>query len=415
MTGSAIESRCLTTIPFGLRLGLILLLFLLVGGVLWDRAQPRYEGRTAREWFRMALQSDGMQSWSIGRSTVETPQFRECAKAFQHMESAGIGVVVEEYLKQTPIYLEWYDKVVVGLQPVVKLPSRRQSNDFQESIVAHRLLLRIGQAAIPELIRKARSRRPEVRAQVATILGELGPGSPEAQACLVRMLGDASPRVIYGSLEVVWMTLPEPKTAIPLIVPFLTHTNSRVRVEASYAIGRFPPISEPGFAILLTLLSDSDVTVRANATRAIGLSGIRSAPVLASLEARLDDSNPVTRFRAAEALARLGGLDASNRTTRLLEVITEAEHSPRPYFRLIGFNARSAMGMTGSMGESMIDTFQQLLADPAPYARCEALESLTLYCGTNPPPPPAIRALLVSSRQDPNGLVRQQAMHVPGE
>ena len=207
------------------------------------------------------------------------------------------------------------------------------------------------------------------------------------------------------------MTLPKPETAIPAIVPFLTHTNSRVRVEASYAIGRFPPVPEPGHGTVLTLLSDPDGTVRANAARAIGLSGVRSETIFEALEARLDDLNAVTRFRAAEALARLGGLGATNRTARLLAVITEAERSQIDYHRLIAFNAQTALGQAELVSEPMIDAFHDLLLKSMPYFRLEAVESLRLHCETyGTPPPPAIRALLVSAQQDPDGLIRRQAI-----
>jgi HEAT repeat protein len=176
------------------------------------------------------------------------------------------------------------------------------------------------------------------------------------------------------------------------------------------------PVPEPVLETFLTLLSDVDDTVRANTARAFGLCGVRSEPIFAALETRLDDSNAVTRFRAAEALARLGGPDATNRTPRLLEVITEAEGWPTPYFKLIAFNARTALGQAELGNEQMIKTFQTLLTFTASYERSEAIDSLTFHCRTDATPLlPAIRTLLVSAQQDSNGLIRQKAMHLLGE
>jgi len=374
----------------------LVLLALVIGQVM----PPRYEGKTAGEWFEQAARG----------TEPEPASFRECTEAFRHMGNRGIRRVVDEYVQPTPFYLLWYDRVAVALQSVVKLPARAQSNRYRESLVAHRLLLRIGPDAIPELIRRTRSRNPVQRAQVVTVLGELGPGHPEAQACLFRMLRDPSVEVIYRSLEVLWMTLPEPKIAVPAIVPFLTHTNNRVRVEATYCMGCLAPVSEPALGTLVTLLADSDGTVRANAARAIGLSGVRSEMIFASLEARLSDTNSVAHFRAAEALVRLYGREATNRTTGLPAVLAEAERSNRSYFRLIGFNSRTALGAAEWSSEAKEEIFPELFADAMAYVRSEAMAGLTFHLETHRTPvPPAIRDLVLGAREDANGLIRHQA------
>jgi hypothetical protein len=59
------------------------------------------------------------------------------------------------------------------------------------------------------------------------------------------------------------MTLPEPDTAVPLILPFLTPTNQRVRVEASYAIGCLRPLPDLTLQRLLSALSDTEWTEKA--------------------------------------------------------------------------------------------------------------------------------------------------------
>jgi len=379
------------------------LLLAVIAGQLW---QPRYEGKTSDEWFEQAVR----RAPPARGTQPESAAFQECSEAFRRLGKPGICRVVHEYVKQMPFYLEWYDRAAVTLQKVVKLPPRRQPNRLRESLVAHRLLLRIGPDVIPELIHRTRSRNAAVRARVATVLGELGPGNPQAQACLLRILGDASAEVVYSSLEVLWMTLPEPGIALPAIVPLLTHTNDRVRVESTYVIGCLAPVREPALGTLVTLLSDSVGTVRANAARAIGLSEVRSEPIHAALEARLGDTNAVTRFRAAEALARLYRQEATNRAVGLLVVLAEAERSDRSYFRLIGFNARTALGEGEWSSEAMMDTFETLLADAMTYVRSEALAGLASHSETRRlPVPPAIRVLLVPVQDNVNGLIRQQA------
>ena len=53
------------------------LVVVLLGVLLWYVAQPSYDGRTAREWFQEALQSDGMPTASMGGPQVETSSFLE--------------------------------------------------------------------------------------------------------------------------------------------------------------------------------------------------------------------------------------------------------------------------------------------------------------------------------------------------
>jgi len=374
---------------------------------------PLYKGKTAGEWFEQAVRSAPPSPGPAPGNELERASFQECAEAFRRMGRRGIRRVVDDYVQPTPFYLMWYDRAAVALQKVVRLPARAQSNRYRESLVAHRLLLRIGPDAIPELIRRTRSRNPALRVRAVTVLGELGPGNPEAQACLYRMLRDPSVEVIYSSLEVLWMTLPEPGIAVPAIVPFLTHTNVRVRVEATYCIGCVAPVPEPALETLVTLLSDSDGTVRANAARAIGLSGARSESIYSSLEARLADAEAVARFRAAEALAMLYGLEATNRTAGLLEALAEAERSDRVYFRLIAFNTRTALGAGGWSNEGIDDTFHELFAHVMGYVRTEAMAGLAFYSHkSGTPVPSAIMDLVVGAEEDVNGLVRHQATNL---
>jgi len=392
-------------------LWVVTVLLLLLLAVAIERVlPPRHQGKIAGEWFEEAVLSARTSPEPVGGTESARASFQECAEAFRCMGTRGIRWVVDEFLMPTPFYLKWYDQAAVALQPVVTLPARAPSNRYWESLAAHRLLLRIGPEAIPELIRRGHSRDPAQRARVATVLGELGPGNLKAQACLLRMLGDPSAEVISSSLEVLWMTLQEAEIAVPAIVPFLTHTNNRVRVEATYAIGCLTPIPEPALGTLVTLLSDSEGTVRANAARAIGLSGVRSESIYSSLEAGLGDANAVARFRAAEALVRLYGPEATNRTVALLEVLTEAERSADSYFRLIGFNMRTALGEGEWSSEAANETFRELLVNAMAYFRSEAMAGLAFHSGTSGTPvPPGIKKLVVGAQEDVNGLIRHQA------
>jgi HEAT repeat protein len=377
--------------------------------------RPRYEGRTARDWFLLAVENE-WRSQSINpawESSEQSGPLTAYAQAFRRMGDRGIRLVVSEYLRETPFYLEWYDKSAKALSGVVSLPARKPSTSMSESITARRLLLAIGHPATPELIRRTRSGTAEGRGRAANLLGELGPGNEQAKERLLEMLVDPSVEVVYQSLEVLWMTRPDPATAIPALLPLLTHTNDRVRIEASYAIGTMFPL--PGLTVepLQAALSDASGTVRANAARAIGLAGIRSGPTSAVLDLQLEDTIEVARFRAAEALARLYGREAPNRNAHMLRVVAEAEASPNRYFQLIGLSARTLMGDVEAARGPMIQTCRELLSGSPAYFRVEAIESLCLLmkvCETEPEP--EIRSMLIIAQKDLNGYICQLATDV---
>jgi HEAT repeat protein len=227
------------------------------------------------------------------------------------------------------------------------------------------------------------------------------------------MLVDPSPRVVYGSLEVLWMTEPEPTSAIPKIMPFLNDANTRVRIEASYVLGSLAPIPASLLEPLVKALTDADGAVRANAVRAIGLSGASSEEVSSALAGLLQDSNAVTRFRAAEALVRLYGPDALCQEPLVSQVIREAELSSNDYFNLIGFNARTALGKEEMSHPATVKMFSRLLCHPSAYMRSDALAGLMFRLERSASRiPTEIETLLRAAEHDHNSFVRLQARSI---
>jgi HEAT repeat protein len=177
--------------------------------------------------------------------------------------------------------------------------------------------------------------------------------------------------------------------------------------------GALTPLPASVRQALVKALSDGDGNVRANAARAIGLSGTSSEEVFSALAGRLQDSTPVARFRAAEALVRLRGPDALCHEPLVSPVISEAEHSSNDYFRLIGFNARTALGEEEMSDPATVEMFRCLLAAPTAYRRTDALAGLIFRLERSASRIPAeIETLLRAAEHDHNGLVRWQARSI---
>ena len=91
--------------------------------------------------------------------------------------------------------------------------------------------------------------------------------------------------------------------AIPLITPFTTHPDARLRFGATFALGCFP--DEPASVLaLLRLTEDTDDDVRDWATFGLGVQGgADSAEIRDALFRKLTDRNADVREEAMAGLA----------------------------------------------------------------------------------------------------------------
>ncbi|MCL4178060.1 MAG: HEAT repeat domain-containing protein [Verrucomicrobia bacterium] len=387
----------------------ILALLLVIGSL--PLTTPRYDGKTAQEWFREAVEQDSsrIRRGSDGAAAGPIGPLTAYAKAFRTMGKPAIDLVVDECLRKPPVLVTWYERTVLrwGLRRFVSLPVYQHSVDAARVNTARRLLLAIGQPAMPQLIVRTHSSDPSTRAQAAGLLGGLGPGNEPAHARLLELLNDPAYEVIYSALEVLWMTMPESDAPAARVIPFLTHTNDRVRVEASYLVGCLPALPAEAITPLLAALADPNHVVCANAARALGSAGVRSQECLQQLEMLLDSPAEVTRFRAAEALARLCNREDQAEIPRLDEVLEEAEQAQDPYCRLMALNARLARGEVHAVAVPMIETCHLILLEMAPYERREALEAIRrLVQQSAKPYHPMIEQQLSIGLVDLNGYVR---------
>ena len=379
---------------------------------------PRYKGISAEKWLDGASQSMGsgpsaIRGVVVPGATEEAYALAGAVEAFRHMGNRGIDRLIDAYVNSKSAFQTWYERLARQVRGFVRLPARSPSGWGVRSTVAYRLILRVGPSAIPAVIRRMQATDTEKRVRLLKLLGEFGPGHAQSQACLFQMLTDPSPRVVYGALEALWMTEPEPTAAIPQVLPFLHHADSLVREEATYVLGSLTSTPASLWQPLVKALSDRHGTARANAARALGLSGASAPEVSSALAGLLQDANLVTRFRAAEAMVRLQGPDALGRTPRLGQVIREAELSSNPYFWLIGFNARTALGEEGVGDPETVAMFRRLLLNPQAYFRSDALAGLMFRLDRSASRIPAeLETLLRAGEHDHNGLVRFRARSI---
>ena len=79
-------------------------------------------------------------------------------------------------------------------------------------------LVRIGAAAVAPLIRELTSPDPEVRWQVTTLLGRIGPDAAPAVPELIRLLDDEDPRVGRAAARTLGQIGPDAAAAVPALI-----------------------------------------------------------------------------------------------------------------------------------------------------------------------------------------------------
>jgi HEAT repeat protein len=382
----------------------------LLTAVFWLLSEPRYQGKSGHGWFQEVVKQSGSSASSISELACGPVDWGKELEAFRVLGDRGVRIVLNKYRYEPPFYIEWYEWARNRVGKRMQLPGPSRSAAPADPWIAKRLLLELGTNAVPELLRMSRARVPEDRAAAASLLGELGPGHAETRQRLLELLADPSADVLYHVLEVLWMTQPDAATAVPTIFPFLTHTNSRVRVEASYALGWLKPIPPDALDLLLNSLEDTDPTVRANAARVLGLTGIQSPWILERLDARMSDTVPLVGYRAAEALARLCGPEARNRSVPVLETLQTAVDSGSSYFQLIGLDGQSALQDPPTDDAAVLRILSPAFHNPNAYVRCDGLRTLALWISTRKTrSDQELRSMLVLVTRDPNGFVRQLA------
>ncbi len=160
-------------------------------------------------------------------------------------------------------------------------------------------------------------------------------------------------------------------------------------VQALAAAG---PASVPG---LQRLLADPAGPTRAAAVRALGKLEAREA--LPAIRSRMTDPDPLVRARAAVALARMGDTAAEQQVTQMLA-------SPVADLRLVAAEAYADRGIG-----PWLDAILPLLKDPAGLTRLMAAELVA------PVNPDAARATLTEAAEDPNPVVKSEAIRLLGE
>jgi cyclophilin family peptidyl-prolyl cis-trans isomerase/HEAT repeat protein len=148
----------------------------------------------------------------------------------------------------------------------------------------------------------------EVRARAVEALGKIAAALPREQEARQRELGAIilealnttdQPTILFGLTAALRS---RPANADPVIARFLTHSNPRVREDASNALARLR-LKDGNDQLRKLVTADLDPIVRANAARILGLTEDKQS--FDAIVTRIDDKDARVRVSAIRALASL--------------------------------------------------------------------------------------------------------------
>lgn len=168
----------------------------------------------------------------------------------------------------------------------------------------------LGPKAVPRLI--GALKYPSLRAQIAYILGEIGPPAAAATPALAKLVNDEDVNVGIEAANALAKIGPDAKGSVPALVEALKQTEDRPRHAAAYALGKIglgAAAAEPALRVIIEESDNSLSLISAWAlVRIRPKSAETAALVLPELIAALQSPLPKSRQAAADTLAILGSL-----------------------------------------------------------------------------------------------------------
>jgi HEAT repeat protein len=180
----------------------------------------------------------------------------------------------------------------------------------EASAVANALdaLAGLGPAAVPQLRQALRFK--EVRAQVANVLGRIGPPARESMSDLMNLLYDDNLAVRLEAIYALSRLGPEASQAVPRLLEVFRQDGPAARHEVIAALGRLGPPAIAARPILIEASAANDEPLALAAAWALlridpprEPVSVKSVPLLIRA---IEEGDPRMRLEAAAALGRLG-------------------------------------------------------------------------------------------------------------
>jgi HEAT repeat protein len=248
---------------------------------------------------------------------------------------------------------------------IASLIEKLKTNDERELDAAIEKLGKIGEPAIPALMKALQDKNLQVRRSAADVLIHIGrPAIP----ALAKALKNSDANVRRSAALALRRIGAEAKTAVPLLVPLLKDSDAKVRSYASSALGRMGAEAKTALPDLVPLLKDSDANVRSSAASALESMGAEAKTAVPDLVPLLKDSDASVRDSAASALASMRA-EAKTGVPQLVRLLKDSDASVRD-------SAASALGGIGAEAKTAVPDLVPLLKDSDAKVRDSAASAL---------------------------------------
>jgi HEAT repeat protein len=318
---------------------LVIVLAAAVFCAVWLNRGPRYQGKSARHWVGQLVRNEtAARSALLELGPAGVPALAEVVSARQSWLEKKLGSfrprlprwIARRLLSQleADVRQQRALEVLDDLAPsaALALPALldldgRVSDDFfiySVSARAQRVILKIGEAGLPQLIQVLRrGKEPATRAKAAMYLGLIGARAAPASGALAKALHDASPAVRKEAVTALDQIGPPAADALPALRAALELDNDDFRlhvVQALWDIGHDVELTVP---ILVKVLRDPQNPSRARAATILARMGPAAKAAAPALTAVTQEEFSYTRVKAEEALKQIGGRPADPGTDKL--------------------------------------------------------------------------------------------------
>jgi hypothetical protein len=289
----------------------------------FEWSQPRFEGRTAREWVkdlvrnepnaRRALIALGADAVPALIEAVEQKQSRWIR--FLDSLRPNVPKFVARHLPRRfeaeargQRAVEVLYELGTNAAPAVPALIRNdlQRDNWWEFTGAHAALINVGAAGAPQFIRVLRSRDPRERVAAARYLGEIGPAAHKAAPYLARLIRDPDSLVQTEAVAALAQIGPSARAATPNLRAALTTTNVEFRLRVAESLWYVDHDSQTITPILVAVLSNRNDPYRPKAAALLGLMGPGAAAAVPTLKSVTNEDFSYTRVKAEEALSLIG-------------------------------------------------------------------------------------------------------------
>lgn len=169
---------------------------------------------------------------------------------------------------------------------------------------AVKTLVNMGKPAVSALIEALKHPKPEVRANAAKALAQMGSDAAPALPALSEALQDEDKSVRVEAAQA--FNNVGKQAMIPYLVANLRNENPSIRYSSVHALTRLGKYAQSAVPTLIQTLQDKETWVRLTAASALGGIGVNAIDSLPALVVNLEDKDISARHGAAYALGAIG-------------------------------------------------------------------------------------------------------------